>query len=96
MFLAALVFGVWQILLPPQPPSGACPTLLLVVSASGTKKSREMAYLLSSHCSWQPKMPTEAAGEGGFGLPLSMAAAKVQANSSAGSGGKQTDLGAGT
>lgn len=55
-----------------------------------------MAYLLSSHCSWQPKMPTEAAGEGGFGLPLCTAAAKAQASSAAGSGGKQTDLGAGS
>lgn len=52
-FLAAVVSGVWQVLLPPQPLSGACPTHLLDVSASGTKTSREIAYLLS-------KVPTEA------------------------------------
>jgi len=61
------------------------------------QKCREMACLVFSPCSWQPKMLAEAAGEGGFGLLLCMAAAKVQASSAAGSGGGQrTDLGAGS
>lgn len=99
MWLTANGFGspgVWQILLPPKPPPGACPTLLLDISDSENKKSREMAYLLSRRCSWQPSKPTEPAGEGGFGLPLCTAAAKAQASSSARSSGKQTDLGAGS
>lgn len=73
MILAAPLFGVWKILLPPQLSHGARPTLLLDLYASGMTKSREMVNLLSSHCIWQPKMPTEAAGEGGFGLSLCMA-----------------------
>lgn len=41
-------------------------------------------------------MWTEAAGEGGFGLSLCMATRKAQASYFAGSGGQQTDLGAGS
>lgn len=37
------------------------------------QKTRGMAYFLSSHCSWQPKKPTEAAGKGGSGLLQCMA-----------------------
>lgn len=41
-------------------------------------------------------MPTEAAVRGGLGLPLCIAALKAQASAAAGSGGEQSDVGAGS
>lgn len=86
MLLVAVALGVWQALLPPPLPPGACPTLLLDVSASGTKTSRKMAYLLLiaqgdkkscwGRCVWSAAL---------YG-------SRSQASSSA---GKQIDLGAG-
>lgn len=80
--------------LSPQPPPGACPTLGCV--CLWNQKSRERTNLLSSRCSWQSKMPREAAGGGGLGLPLCIAAVKTQASAAAGTGGEQSDVGAGS
>lgn len=95
MFLAALVFSVWQFYFYYSHPLVPTP-LFCWVYLPLEPKNRDMVYLLSSHCSWQPKKPGEASGKGGFGLLLSMAAAKDQESSCASSYGKQTVLGAGS
>lgn len=95
MFLAALVFGDWQLYCYYSHPLVPTP-LFCWVHLVLEPKTRDMSYLLSSHCSWHPKKQTEAAAGGGFGLLLSMAADKDQGSSCASSYGKQSALGAGS
>lgn len=95
MFLAVRVFSDWQLCCYYSHPLASSP-LFCWVFLTLEPKNRDMAYLLSSYCSWQPKKPTETAGKSCFGLLLSMVAAKDQGSSCGSSYGKQTDLEAGS
>lgn len=71
MFLAALVFSVWQFYCKY---SHTLVRLFCLVYLTLEPKTRDMAYLLSSHCSWT--QPKKADGKGGFRLLLSIETAK--------------------